>query len=617
MDALLKALRSVLDPLLSQAQANQDSCKRMGDLLNEKARALTDSDIALANHLEGLAQVLYMDLIPARRDEPFDPMIVIDGKRSALPEDFNNEQLNLWATLLHPSVPWPPNAIARIADVLWLRKYGNRIQYAEMAVQSYLKYAQVAEDCGHWIPCREHLERAFRLAGPLRKGKPELLRTAVESMEKAIERDRKREASALSGYLMPILLEHDQVDANKYLTLAEERAIQAEKQGNCYDSEYYWKVYQKWAQKIQDADAVTKAQIRIAEGYATQAQTIADEGKSFLVAARWMTQAVTAYDDCPDQTERRDELYRLLRQYQKRALSELQRVEVPISADVSDALQQLRQQALAFVQDKPLDECLLALAFRVAEAPDYSQLQEQARGLIEKSFALQIAPTVVMDGQGRTMAQKPAWQYTSAEGQETVERQTTTMLAQMCHKIEVETVIEPVRKYIIKHVITKNNPMDEQYFLHYCTDSDFVVSGQELQYAEGLYYGLIGKFLISTNLLVPLIENSLRHILNDRGIETSKLNRFGSQEERPLSDLLDLPQTQGLFGLNQIQDLRALLVERSYANLRNRVAHGLMHTENYNQSATIYLWWTALRFILLEAAYRKFNLQADEMNTIR
>lgn len=203
----------------------------MGDLLNEKARALTDSDVALANHLDGLAQVLSMDLRPARRDEPFDPMIVIDGKRSALPEDFNNEQLNLWATLLHLCVPWPPNAVARIADVLWLRQYGNHIQYAETAVQSYLKHAQVAEDCGHWMPCREHLERAFRLAGQIRKGKPELLLMVVESIEKAIERDRKREESALSGYLMPVLLEYDQVDANKYLALAEERAIQAEKTG--------------------------------------------------------------------------------------------------------------------------------------------------------------------------------------------------------------------------------------------------------------------------------------------------------------------------------------------------------------------------------------------------
>ena len=613
MDALLKALRSVLDPILSQAQANQDNCKRMGDLLNEKARALTDSDVALANHLDGLAQVLSMDLRPARRDEPFDPMIVIDGKRSALPEDFNNEQLNLWATLLHLSVPWPPNAVARIADVLWLRKYGNRIQYAETAVKSYLKHAQVAEDCGHWMPCREHLERAFRLAGQLRKGKPELLLMVVESMEKAIERDRKREASALSGYLMPVLLEYDQVDANKYLTLAEERAIQAEKQGNFYNSEYYWKVYQKWAQKIQDTKSVAKARIRMAEGYATQAQTVADTGKSFLVAVQWMMQAVTIYNDIPNQQERYAELYRLLRQYQKRALSELQKVEVPVSADVSDALQQLQQQALAFVKDKPLDECLLALAFQVASAPDYGQLQEQARSVIEKSIALQIAPSVVMDNQGRTMAQRPAWWYTSQEGQETIERQTITGLAQMNHEIEVRTVIEPVRKHIIKHVITDDNPIDGQCFLHYCIDNEFVVPGQELQYAKGLYYGLTGDFLISTNLLVPLIENSLRHILNDRGIETSKLNRFGSQEERPLSDLLDLLQTQGLFGLNQIQDLRVLLVERSYANLRNHLAHGLMHTENYNQSATVYLWWTTLRFILFEAAYRKFNLQANEM----
>lgn len=44
--------------------------------------------------------------------------------------------------------------------------------------------------------------------------------------------------------------------------------------------------------------------------------------------------------------------------------------------------------------------------------------------------------------------------------------------------------------------------------------------------------------------------------------------------------------------------LRAILVERSYGNMRNRVAHGLMSAGDFFQASAIYFWWICLRYVL-------------------
>ena len=115
---------------------------------------------------------------------------------------------------------------------------------------------------------------------------------------------------------------------------------------------------------------------------------------------------------------------------------------------------------------------------------------------------------------------------------------------------------------------------------------------------RGLYAGLTGDFASAIALLVPLLENSLRHILKQQGVETTGLNAHGIQEEMHLASILDHERCKQTFGESQVKDLRALLIERTYGNLRNRVAHGLMSTGEFFQPAPIYLWWLCLRYVL-------------------
>jgi hypothetical protein len=99
--------------------------------------------------------------------------------------------------------------------------------------------------------------------------------------------------------------------------------------------------------------------------------------------------------------------------------------------------------------------------------------------------------------------------------------------------------------------------------------------------------------LQATHLLVPQIENSIRHVLNQRGLITTTL-RNGIQKERDINDLLPSDDVKQIFGEDLVFDLRGILIERFGHNLRNKSAHGLMPEEEFYDASSVYLWWLML-----------------------
>ncbi len=595
-------LRSILDQAL--AQAKDEDYGETGRILAEKSRDLASSDTCLAEDLHFLSRFFGMYFDPSSPDTPYQPMWQEAGRRTTPPDDFGDEQLDLLESLLKGDDPLPAHVVARIADVLWIRRH--RIEFAQTAVEHHLEFAESREDFKHWLTCGRHLERAFRLARPLRKGQIELFSKVVRQFRQVLKRGRKKDDAFLSCRLMHLLLDADQDHADTYLALAAEHAMRAEESGDFHRSKQYWTVHLQWARKQGRKQAIKRSQVRIAEGYATEARLEMEAGGSTMRTAMWLAKAVEAYRDIPSCSERHQELYQRLRQYQKQSLSEFERREIPVN--ISKEMSRMRELALATVRGKSLDECLLSLAFQVMSVPDFQQLQEEAHQLKKSSFWLQLVSLSTVDATGRIEARIPASFFASDENErEPALRNQIMLLTRLQHEADVQSIVEPIRQYIVAH-----HQVDESCLLQYCLHNSFVPSDQEKIYAKGLYHGLTGDFTISTFMLVPLIENAVRCILHEHGVKTSDFNsQHQIQEEWPLSRLLDLPETQEIFGVNQTLDLQALLVARSNGNLRNRVAHGLTNFDECNGTAAKYLWWTSLRFVLFEKAYVRFKHEPE------
>ena len=51
------------------------------------------------------------------------------------------------------------------------------------------------------------------------------------------------------------------------------------------------------------------------------------------------------------------------------------------------------------------------------------------------------------------------------------------------------------------------------------------------------------------------------------------------------------PDFEAILGTNVVQELRVLFLDQNGADLRNRIAHGLMSHDHYFHHASIYAWW--------------------------
>tara|TARA_R110002050_G_scaffold292608_1_gene448106 strand:- start:6795 stop:7085 length:291 start_codon:yes stop_codon:yes gene_type:complete len=77
-----------------------------------------------------------MMLRPDSANEPFQPFMQLEGKRSAIADDFTREQLEFIAKVFEDMNE--PLVKARFADLLWLCVNPKRVGFFRTAIQNYL-----------------------------------------------------------------------------------------------------------------------------------------------------------------------------------------------------------------------------------------------------------------------------------------------------------------------------------------------------------------------------------------------------------------------------------------------------------------------------------------------
>ncbi len=91
--------------------------------------------------------------------QPFGPLMSGPNGRTLIPDDLTEDELLQLEELL--VVSCSPQFVARISDVLWIRR--KKFQYAQMAVKAYLQTVDEDKDeC--WVRKREWLRRATQIA---------------------------------------------------------------------------------------------------------------------------------------------------------------------------------------------------------------------------------------------------------------------------------------------------------------------------------------------------------------------------------------------------------------------------------------------------------------------
>ena len=562
-------------------KCDKRNCHNYYSAFNKLAKSAQEQASDDLPVLAMLSAVTSMHFRSENTHEPYGAMKEFEDRRTAIPDDITDESLDALTEWL-PEIT-DSELKSRIADLLWLRR--RNPEHAHLAISSYIDSAKSQEDPEHWTACAERIERALRIAAMFRRHKPEGFNNVVSYIEEILERYDGSDPLFLSIKLMRLLSDFKSDDVEKYTELSVKIAQDARKASNWHKAEGAWEVAEKWAAYLDDSEKRISIIAEWAETYAEQAEA----GDKGLGSTHWMQKAITLYKRVPDSRPRRDELYKLLRGYQQKTLDDMTEMRGP-EIDLTDSV----EASINAVSGKSFEEALFSLVFMVARPPKYEDIKRQAEENATKFVFSHIFGSTHFDRDGLVVASVPSGLGVNDDDEGKVLWAEMLRTVQIHHNLEVQGAIEPARREVnLEHYIT------EEMVFAYIRNNPFVPEEFEYLYAKGLHAGLTGDFIVAAHILIPQLENCLRYVLQQKGVETTTLNDKGLQSRILMKAILEKDELKEVLGNDVVYDLQALLIENKYGNLRNEVSHGFMPTGYFFQPAIIYLWWLSLRLCLV------------------
>jgi len=564
----------------------------MWQALSSSAReAVEEGKLSEGRILWLLADACSMMLKPASLNEPFAPFMVMDGKRSALPEDLNAEEIELLSSI-YTDID-DPKLCARVSDLVWLVKKPKDPQAAKSAIDAY---RQVPIETDSWIrDGRECWDRAIQLCLMLRAGAGERLQQIEEALQVALLGTTAADGN-LPLWIADLLHKHglakDVMD--QICTHLENLANEHGDGGEVHRARDHYEAARKWYSLAGNHEKSAEMAAQCAETWVKEAiaRQSSDSSPSHMVASTFYENAIQTYRTIPrayreahNVVSRIDELRAKLNEAGEKSLEEMGIISSePI--DISDLVENARKS----VKGKGLLDALLALS-NIYRGAKVEKIRNFSREMMEQHPLQALFAATHMSADGRVIAKRPGADLGGGGGEEALWAETVKHYI-MELGIVVQGDIWPALEAIrLEHRIREGD------FVALARQSPLVPPGRERLIGKALFAGYDNDFVTALHLLVPQLEHLVRFHLKQLGVKTTNLDQKGIENENGLSTLMEHEQVETIFGEDLAFEIRALFCDPFGPNLRNELAHGLVGFEQAQSTYSIYAWWLLLRVV--------------------
>ncbi len=562
-------------------------------------QAISEDRQAHGKVLELLAHVCSMMLSSDSINEPFKPLTVLGGQRSMTPDDLSEDDVTFFAQIVDEiDDPCPKAHLlkARLADLVWLIQRPREVKFALAAIDSY---RSIPLDTETWVRDEDECwQRAIGLARLLGAGAGERLAEIEASIIKAftsVTRQDDFSALELANLLTSNALggDHSTMIATKLQSLARE----FEAEGNLLRAREYFQASADWFKVSGDDEKSTAMTVEVAEGYVKEASTrVSLDQPSHMVAATYYENAIQTYRTIPKSMramhrvdDRIVALRKHLNESGEKSLDEMGVIRSP-GVDISQIVKNARNS----VRSKALDEALNAFVNQL-EGENAKELRESAIEQI-RSYPVQfLFSGTLMSRDGRVIAKQPG---TALSDDDEGGDNEVVIRSKMVENYRFHVDLA-VRGYIwpAQEILLLEHRLREADFVDLARQSPIVPTGRELLFGKALFAGYDRDFITALHILVPQIEHMVRYHLKQAGVQTTNIDVNDIENENGLSSLMDLPQTEEIFGEDLSFEIKALFCDPFGPNLRNELAHGLLGDRACESTFAIYAWWFGLKLV--------------------
>lgn len=593
------------------AAGEREGYSSMWQSLSNAARIAVKNDLLPeGKSLWLLADACSMMLNPGSPSEPFKPFMVMNGRRSCLPTDFQPADIDLFATFADElDDPWLQ---ARLADLVWLLIDSYGPKYALLAIDAY---RQLPLDAESWIGgSRECWQRAIGLTRMLGRGSGNRLKEIEAALVAAFD-NSKMEDGFLALWLSDTLASH-RLGHDHHLEIA----IKLESMANAFDvdsdlyrARSFFGAASKWFQRNDNIGKAAEMTVCLAECWVKEAEArSSSEQASNMVAASCYENAIQTYRNIPRSErkthrvdERIAELYKHLSESGAKSLDEMRRITSP-TIDVSKIV----EAAINAVKGKSTINALAAFANIYREAR-VKKIREVTEKMLHGHPLQALMAATHMSRDGRVVARSPGIGFGDANSEE----YESTLWAEMLklYTMELGLVVQGMILPALE-VLRIEHRLHMEDFIAIANDSPVVPTDRKVLMGRALFAGYDNDFVVALHILVPQIEHMVRWHLKAADVKTTTLDKDGIENENGLSTLMAVPEATQIFGEDLSFELKALFGDAFGPNLRNELAHGLLTDEDCQSTYAIYAWWLAVKIVFntFWNAARKMQNSSDE-----
>ncbi len=520
------------------------------------------------------------------RGEPYGPMVQWEGKRSAVPDDLTEADLQTVAALRTKLAL--PIIRARLGDVLWLRRRDHIA--AKEASDDYITAAELFLTKEDWPDSVELFYRALQLAHYLGRDRETWERAEATTVQ-ALHSPLAGTEPFFVAQMLRILLQMGAGDSVHLAEVAKEHATKAVTDADPHRARtYYDHEADFWALAKQPQK---EAQTRLASAmtYEEEAKnSLKRSAPSLLVASHFLAQGIEALRRAHADPAIVARLRKNLRENQQDALKEMKPLLLPpdVTAKANEVLEQAAKQAIAVVKHSDFTEALRRLSF-AHPTISVGKLREEVLRTVKEHPISHLFEASLLDNAGRVKERVGGLLEAGSSQEDNIEARMFQHAAQFLWNIRASSYIEPARRQIWLQHLPRQNDFGFLVF-----NNPFVPPGHEGLFLRGLYYGLAGDMLLAAHLLAPQIENSIRYVLEQNDVDVSNLESDLTQPVKTLGPLLSMPETRKIFGDDLLFELRGLLIEKTGYSFRHQVAHGFVSEGGCYGPEALNVWWLVL-----------------------
>lgn len=542
---------------------------------------IEDNDRILFELLKNISS---MEIHVTKNEITFNPMFTYkDGSRSFAIEDITETDYQILEKADLDRLPLALRSL--ISDILWTQR--KNYPASQIAAQSYWEAFQQVYKDRKYYEALNPLKRAVCISQQIK------LQALYSEIYNWFCNDFIGQATLINVFcalrIMELFFEQKSTDFSLIVNAVDSIISQGSNNDNILAIEQAYEFEAKCYNKLNKKDDATKCNLALAQFYYDFAERqLHNDAMGALRSVDFFEKAIVLFRN-NGASLKAESVHKKLIDVQKQIPQNMHIFRTTF--DVSKVIENIKtnMDGLSF------EECIIRftqyVSFESIEALRNRTIKECTSDPLSSLFG-----TNVLDSQGRTIIKMaPLDDNDPEKDQELLELHMFRSSLQT-QRIVGDIWVKNILQYIRSRFSINNAMVD---FL--TKENCIIPEGRETIFQKGVGCFLRGEYYEAMLILAPQMENLFRNIANEVGGLTSTLSDDGLAQEKVLSSVFSLPELLDAYDNDIIFAFRGLLNEQAGANIRNRIAHGIIGESECSSGECLYFGALVIKLLSFTA----------------